>query len=149
MGLLRVIVIGLLALLCVPVASAGIERELAAGGKPLSLSDGRGIAVVKSREGAILGSVQRGRLRVTNGNVYGCESRKRITRSTVLCVGRNLDFSATGRHWRIVARGSGINASGKLKGIVTLQGTSGTYSLEAGGSDPRPWPRAARTFRLG
>ena len=143
------IVIGLFALLCVPAASAAVDRELAAGGKPLSLVDGRGMALVSSREGAILGSVNRGRVRATNATVYGCETRRRLTRRTVLCIGRNLDFAATGRRWKIVARGSGINASGKLKGSVTLQGTGGTYSLQPGGSDPRPWPRRARTFRLG
>jgi hypothetical protein len=148
-GLRLLIVTGLIALLCAPVALAQFDRELAAGGKPLSLEDGRGVAVVKSREGSILGSVDRGRIRATNASVYGCESRKRVNRSTVLCIGRDLDFSATGYRWQIVASGAGINASGKLKGTVTLQGTSGTYSLEAGGTDPRPWPRSPRTFRLG
>ena len=143
------ILIGLVALLVVPSASAQVDRELAAGGKPLSLKDGRGYAAVGSRDGAILGSVTRGRVRATNATVYGCDTRRRLNRTTVLCIGRNIDFSATGRRWRIVVRGTGINASGKLKGSVTLEGTHGTYSLESGGADPRPWPRKARTFWLG
>jgi hypothetical protein len=143
------IVIGVLAFLCAPVATAQFARELAAGGKPLSLEDGRGVAVVKSRDGVILGSVGRGRVRAMNASVYGCESRKRVRRHTVVCTGRELNFSATGRRWAIVASGVGINASGKLKGSVTLQGTGGTYSLEPGGTDPHPWPSSPRTLRLG
>ena len=149
MRLRLLIVVGVVALVGAPAASAQLDRELAAGGKPLTLKDGRGVAVVTGREGSLLGIVDRGRVRATNVDVYGCETRRRISRLTVLCVGRDLDFVATGRRWRIVASGTGISASGKLKGAVTLQGTGGTYSLEAGGDDPRPWPRTRRTFRLG
>lgn len=142
------IVIGVIALIGAPAASAQLERELAAGGKPLTLENGRGVAVVTGREGSLIGSVHRGRVRVTNADVYGCETRRRINRRTVLCVGRDLRFEAMGRRWHVVVRGTGINATGRLKGAVTLEGRRGTYSLEADGEDPRPWPRTRRTFRL-
>jgi hypothetical protein len=136
-------------LVVAPVARADSPRDLTAGGSPLSLEDGRGTAIVASREGSILGSVTRGRVRATRGSVQGCETRRRINRRTVLCIGRNLTFWATGRNWRILASGNGIYASGVLKGTLTLQGTRGRYSLDAGGGDSRPWPRRQRTFRIG
>jgi hypothetical protein len=142
--------IALITLVSASAALAGPDpRDLTAGGSPLSLENGRGTAIVRSREGSILGSVRRGRVRAVNGHVRGCETRRRLSRRTVLCIGNDLTFWATGRGWTITARGRGINASGVLKGSLTLQGTRGTYSLEPGGGNERPWPRLRRTYSIG
>jgi hypothetical protein len=145
--------IALLALVSVPVADAQVRpdpnRDLAAGGSPLSLENGTGTATVRSREGTIVGKVRRGRVRVVNGRVGGCEIRRRINRRTVVCIGRELTFGATGRNWVVRASGSGIYASGMLKGSLTIQGTRGTYSLDANSSDDRPWPRYQVTLSIG
>lgn len=152
---MRICILIIVALACAPAAAAGIDRELAAGGASLALEDGRGTAVVRSREGSILGSVARGRVRVTDVRrgprtsivLSGCKTRRQIDRRTVLCVGRNISFSVLGGAWQVRLAGPGINASAKLKGNVTLQGRAGTYSIRYGAD--RPWPRQARTFKLG
>ena len=142
--------LALLSLVAAPLALADPgPRNLNAGGSPLSLEDGRGIAIVRGRDGSLTGEVRRGRVRAVNARVSGCEIRRRINRRTVLCIGRRLTFLALGRNWAITTRGAGINASGVLKGSLTLQGTDGTYSLEPGGGNERPWPRVQRTFSIG
>jgi hypothetical protein len=142
--------IALFMLVGAPLALAGPgPRDLVADGSPLSLEDGRGIATVRGREGTIFGEVSRGRVRAVNTRVSGCEIRRRVNRRTVVCIGRELTFLAIGRRWTITARGSGISASGRLKGLLTLWGTRGTYSLEWDHGDERPWPLVQRTFIIG
>ena len=147
----------LLALALTPTAygQVELERALAAGGQSLSLEEGRGFAAVTSRAGAMFARVGRGRIVVTNyvrgprteRKLWGCNTRKRIGRRTVVCSGRKLSLSIVDGRWRVVLRGTRIDASAVLQGSVTLKGTSGTYSID--GDDPRPWPSDARTFRLG
>jgi hypothetical protein len=148
----------LFALVCAPLAGARVMpdrdlgppgRDLAAGGSPLSLENGRGTATVRSRDGSIVGAVRRGRVRAAHAQVSGCETRRRIARGVVLCIGRDLTFWATGRRWTITVRGAGINAAGRLKGWLTLEGTRGTYALDEDGEDEHPWPRDRRTIRIG
>ncbi|MBD0290606.1 MAG: hypothetical protein ICV74_05065 [Thermoleophilia bacterium] len=145
----------LVVLACAPAASAQLARAVASGGESLALSGGTGWAVVTSRDGAIVGNVRKGSVRIVDlprlgkaeVGVTGCEKLRRPNRRTRVCSGRRLSFSVIDGNWRVAMRGVGINASAVLKGRLVLQGTAGTYSLRHG--DPKPWPRRARTFRLG
>ncbi len=150
------LLIAVAALALAPGANAQFERAVAAGGEALTLSNGRGYAVVTSSSGTILGSVGRGRIVVTNYprgartkiSLSGCDRRKRIARRTVVCAGRGLSFSVVDGRWRVHLRGTRINASAVVEGSVTLEGTAGTYAI-GDPEDKRPWPESARTFRLG
>ena len=119
----------------------------------LSLVNGSGAATIVRRSGVILGSVRRGRIVVTARrgrrpavSLSGCESRRRPNRRTVVCSGRDLQFS-TSRDRRIALRGSGIYVSAVMRGRVTLEGTSGWYSIE--GVAQGSWPRISRTWSIG
>jgi len=137
-----------------PVADAQLSRGLEGEGGLLALENGRGTAIVVSRDGAMLGTVARGRIAIvdlprgerTTVELSGCERRHRYRR-TVVCSGRDLSFSVYEGRWRATLVGSGINASAVIEGSVTLKGTGGTFKL--GEADARRWPRLARTFRLG
>ncbi len=145
----------LLALVLAPVANAQFERAVEAGGESLSLQNGRGHAVVTSRDGVMFARVGRGRIGIRNyargtqtgWKVSGCDRRTRVARR-VVCVGRNLSLSIIDGRWRVALRGKGINASAVLQGSVTLEGTAGTYAI-GDPEDTHPWPRSARTFSLG
>ncbi len=150
------LLIAVAALALAPSAHAQFERAAAAGGQSLTLEDGRGYAIVTSSSGTILGSVGRGRLVVTNYrrgartkiSLSGCDTRTRINRRTVVCAGRGLSFSVVDGRWRVLLRGTRINASAVVVGSVTLEGIEGTYAI-GDLDDERPWPESARTFRLG
>ena len=137
-----------------PAAQAQVPRVLEGEGDTLSLTNGRGTAIAVSRDGAMLGTVVRGRIAIvdlprgdrTEVEVSGCERRRRIRR-TVVCTGRELSFSVVDGRWRATIIGTGINASAVLEGAVTLKGTRGRYQL--GDVDARRWPRTARTLQLG
>jgi hypothetical protein len=153
----------LLALTLTPAADAVVKRgadDYAAdrylvAGDALSLARGRGTAVIRARNGAVLGTLARGRIVITDYQrgpetevgVSGCEVRKRLGPRTWMCRGVRLGFSVLYGSWRILIRGRGINASARVTGSSTLEGTAGTYSVNGG---PRhPWPEEARTFELG
>lgn len=151
-----VVLLGLLGVLAlVPSAQAQLGRYIAAGAEPIELEDGRGLAVFRSRDGALLGTLARGRLTVkdstrgarTSVRVSGCDKRWRPARRTSVCAGRGISFSILDGSWRATVRGAGINASAVVRGSVTLEGTEGTYSIANG--EERSWPRQAATFFLG
>ena len=143
-----------LALVLAPSAGAddGLSRALQAGGERVALEDGRGFARLASRDGAMLGSIRRGRVvirdvrRDSGVSVSGCETTKRFNRS-VICIGRELTFSVETGAWVATLRGTGIDASAVLRGSLTLVGTAGRVSIDDG--PMRRWPRKLRTFRLG
>ncbi len=145
----------LLTLALAPPANAQLARAVASGGDSLSLSGGTGFAAVASRDGAIVGNLRRGAVRIVDlprlekakVEVTGCERLRRPNRRTWLCSGRRLSFSVINGNWQVRMRGVGINASAVLKGRLVLQGTAGTYSIRH--ADPKRWPRRARSFRLG
>jgi hypothetical protein len=152
-----------LALTLAPAADAvvkpAVDEDSAArylvAGDALSLARGRGMATVRARNGAMLGTVGRGRVLITDYargseteiGLSGCEVRRRLGPRTWLCRGVRLGFSVLYGSWRITIRGRGINASARVRGAATLEGTAGTYTINGG---PRhPWPEEARTFELG
>ena len=148
----------LVALALTPSAGAGasLARYAAESGDSLSLRSGRGIALLVNRDGAVLGSVRRGRVTIADGprgpqtkvSVSGCERKRYPRPRTVVCMGQGLRFSALGGTWRVRIAGGGINASAVMNGSVMLDnGTAGTYRIR---DEPyRPWPASAQTFYLG
>jgi autotransporter adhesin len=147
-----VILTVLLAFSVAPAADAGLAGYVAGGGDSLSLKGGRGTALLVNTDGAVLGSVKRGRVVITaparRRAVSGCEQRRYPRPRRVVCIGWNLHFSVLGGAWRVRLTGSGINASAVMNGFVTLDdGSAGTYSIRHGVS--RPWPVNVRTFYLG
>lgn len=146
-----------LALGVAPGAQAAARIDLrqyaAADTSRLSLVNGTGTATIVRRSGAILGSVRKGRVGVTAPRgerpavwLSGCDSRWRPSRRTIVCSGRGLHF-ATRRDLRVRLRGSGIYVSAVMRGRVTLEGTSGWYSIE--GAAQGTWPRISRTWSVG
>jgi hypothetical protein len=147
--------IALLALALAPSAQAQLARGLVPGGGALSLENGRGFAVVLSRDGGMYGQVARGRITVTDYrrggdtevDLRGCDRRRRVNALTVVCSGRRLRFQIVDGRWRAAIRGVGIDAAAVVSGSVTLAGTRGTYSID--GEDEESWPREPDTFILG
>ncbi len=151
-----IVLTAVIALALAPAADAGLARYAAEEGESLSLKRGRGTALIVNRDGAVLGTVRRGRVVITDVQrgaetdvaVSRSERRRYPRRHTVVCAGRYLRFSALGGAWRVRLMGAGINASAVMNGYVTFDnGAAGTYSIRH--SDPRPWPATARTFYLG
>ena len=148
------ILTALVAAACAPTADASFERFLD-GGDTLSLARGKGTAALRARNGAVLGTVARGRIVITDYErgaeteigVSGCEARKQLGPRTTMCRGVRLSFSLLYGSWRLVVRGRGINASARLRGSLTLEGSAGTYSVNGGAR--QPWPEEARTLALG
>ena len=146
----------LVAFALAPSAEAGLARHVTESGDSLSLNRGHGTASLVNRDGAVLGSMRRGRVSITDGllgprtevSLSGCERRWRPRPRTVVCTGWELKFSALGGTWRVWLAGRGINASVVMNGSATLdKGTAGTYSIRGG--PPRPWPATPKTFYLG
>lgn len=138
-----------------PVAEAQISRYLGGSGEPLALENGRGRVMMASREGAVIGTIVRGRIGVvdfrrgakTEIELSGCETRRRLKPRVRLCIGEDITFSVVKGRWLVRLRGTGINASAVLEGSVTLIGSAGTYEIGEDGRKRR-WPRALRSFRL-
>ena len=151
----RLLLTGLLAALALaPSAHGQLPRGLALPGDSLSLENGQGMAVVTSRSGAMLGTIDRGRVRITDlprghrtsVKVWGCERRRRLARRTVLCVGREIRFRIEYGTWRAVLQGRGIDASAVVEGSLAIRGSRGTFAIEG---EERRWPDELDTFTLG
>ena len=139
-----------------PVADAQVPRYLGGSGEPLALADGSGQAAITSREGAVIGTVARGRIGIvdyprgeeTEIELSGCEKRLRPAPRRRVCIGRDLTFSVVKGRWLVRLKGSGINASAVVEGVVSLVGREGTYQIGEDGEERR-WPRTLDSFRLG
>jgi len=151
--------LALAALMLAPTATAGqLERETAGNGAKLGLYSGHGTAIVKSDDGAILGTIYKGTIIVrdpvrgphTIASTSGCK-RNRIDAVTFSCTGRNISFSVVDGTWKVTLKGirlgSRVNASAVVTGWLRLQGSSGKFAIDNGRK--RAWPRAWRTFVLG
>jgi hypothetical protein len=131
------------------------------GAEAVELNHGNGRAVVTGR-GALLVHIGRGRLRIVDRPGGGrpalsdtCRRRAhRVSRTTLEVRGRNVGCfiwsGAGGGSWQAVMRGRNINASGQVRGSLTLDavntGRVGTFRI--GGGALRAWPRRVRTFAL-
>ena len=146
------------AVLALTVAAAG-EAATSAGSDSFELYRGKGKAIVAKR-GAVLGGMRRGKIKITHlpggsaprGYVTGCERRYGSWNTVLVCRGRDLRFYVYGGTWRVRLRGHGINASGVVRGYLSLgplsatAGSAGWYSIE--GRAFRRWPLTWKTFRL-
>ncbi len=139
-------------------ASAGpAERVPAVAGKPLQLWGGKGLAVVTSQDGTILGTMKQGSITLTDyprGKAttfavrdWGCEKRKRLNKKTIVCSGQDLHYSIAGGAWLVSLKGRGIAASAVVAGKVLLRGTKGTFSIDMG--KRQKWPTTGQTYKLG
>jgi len=138
--------------------AASLLREPAGNGSQLGLYGGHGTAIVKSDDGAILGTIYKGTIIVrdpargvhTVVSTSGCK-RKRIDAITFSCAGRNISFSVVNGSWKVTLRGlqvgSRINASAVVTGWLRLRGNGGRYAIDNGRK--RAWPHVWRTFDLG
>ncbi len=155
---LIVLSIAIIALAGSATASASIaDREPTAAGSQLSLVGGKGMAVITSEDGSILGTIKQGSITFTDyprGSAtsfdpkkWGCEKRKRLNRKTIVCSGMNLHFSIAGGAWMATLRGRGISASAVVDGKVLLRGTKGTFKIDDG--KRRKWPSKGQTYQLG
>jgi len=130
-----------------------------AGSELVELRNGNGRAVV-ARQGTILVTVRRGRIRVVdllggkrpNAN---CNKRlRRVSATTVESRGTDLRCSVTSDGgagpWQVVINGRGIFASARARGSLTLdawnEGPRGRYKI----ADQRwkLWPRNPQTYEL-
>ncbi len=152
---LLVLVATLSCLFAVPATGHADLRPYVAGkASSLELAGGRGVAVLRSGDGAVLGTLAKGTLVVrdwsegpdTEIRIWGCERFSWPARRTRACTGKQISFSILAGSWRATIEGSRINASAVLRGSVTLRGTGGTYAIADGPA--RRWPREAETFYL-
>jgi len=145
-----------LALTAVAGAQAGLARFLTATTSQLSLRNGEGTVVIYAR-GAVIGSVDRGRITITDRPsgtdtdivVTGEDVDKTIERSdrTTVYRGTEMRFRVFAGDWRVGITGEGIDLSAVADGTVTLKGEAGTYAID--GSSYRRWPQEFKSFRLG
>jgi hypothetical protein len=138
-------------LVAVPAAEATVPRT--PGNVYLQLSNGAGSANVRY-VGNLLGHVRRGRILAT-GNVIvsGYDAPPRHLRNGLVEYhGRYLGFRTPASAWRLRVTGRGINASGFVRGCMTLNGRDlgdpGDFKIDQEGRTSR-WPRAATRYRLG
>ena len=121
----------------------------------VQLTNGRGLAIIKSNDGTSYGRVAHGRITIddpvrgkdTKVAVSGCDETRHPTPRTTVCIGDALGYSVQYGVWTVTLRGRGINASAVARGTLRLKGTRGRYSID--GAASRRWPRIMRTFQLG
>jgi len=108
----------------------------------VELTDGSGKAVV-TLDGAVLGSLDRGRITVATRRgdplvlVQGYEWSRTDEDGSTVYGGRDMRFRVFRGAWRVTLQGGGINASAVGTGSIGLRG-NGRYSLDGGAY--RTWP---------
>ncbi|MGH3024676.1 MAG: hypothetical protein ACRDNI_13540 [Gaiellaceae bacterium] len=155
----RILVLLLLAMVTLAAGSAAAQAQTTfrtPGAQWVELRDGRGRAVL-ARKGAVNINIRRGRVRVVNlpgGSRPRRDCNKRGVRVTEYAIeyrGRKVRCLVSGPGpWQVIMTGRGINASGRVRGSLTLDGARsaprGTYVI--GTRAARGWPRSPRTFTL-
>jgi hypothetical protein len=151
------LIVPLVGLLVVPAADATLARTQ--GSVYLQFASGAGLAKVRYK-GNFFGSVRRGRIVATrNVIVSGYASRRTLASGLIEYRGPNSHSLRMGFHtpappaqWRLRLNGVGINASGFVRGCMTLDGVDvgdpGKFRVGENGV-LRPWPRSAWTRQLG
>jgi hypothetical protein len=149
-----VLVVGLLA-----VAAASATVAGTSGGVYLQFIDGAGSAKVRYR-GNFFGNVKRGRIVASrNVTVSGWASKRTLASGLIEYRGPNRFHDRMGfrtppppTSWRVRLRGVGINASGFVRGCMTLDGVdlgnTGYYRIGEEGQR-FSWPRSPWTRQLG
>jgi hypothetical protein len=119
----------------------------------LQLLDGRGTAKVRYL-GNFLGHVGHGRIVATkNVIVSGWEGRRVLSAGMIRYRGSEMGFrTPSSANWRLRLYGRNINASGFVRGCMTLNGADsgdpGEYRIGEGNPLHR-WPRTRTGYRLG
>jgi hypothetical protein len=137
--------------LAVAALVASGTASAAASESGIELAGGTGRAVL-ALEGAVLGSIDRGRItiEVRRGDplvlVQGYEWQRDGLDGTTTYGGREMRFRVFRGAWRVTLQGSGIDASAVGPGTIGLRG-SGRYSLDGG--EYHPWPEEYRVIVLG
>lgn len=142
-------------LLAASAASAMVLRAPAGTSSRVQLTNGKGIAIVKSNDGTAYGRVAHGRITVvdpvrgkaTAVSLSNCAERRHPAPRTTVCIGDNIGFSVQYGVWTVTLRGRGINASAVARGVLRLRGVRGRFSIDGGPS--RRWPRVMRSYALG
>jgi hypothetical protein len=132
------------------------------GSEFVELRSGNGRGVITGR-GSLGLNIRAGRLRIVDLPRGGrpnlsnrCRHRaRRVSPTTLEIVGRHIGCviwsGENGGRWQAVLRGRLIDASGKVRGSLTLDGVArgptGRFSIGADGSWAN-WPRNARTYAL-
>jgi hypothetical protein len=146
----------LVSCLAVPAAGATVERTT--GSVYVQFMDGAGAARVRYR-GNFLGRVERGRIVATrNVTVSGYATRRTLASGLIEYRGPNSSHAAMGFRtpadfaWRLRLFGRGIDATGFVRGCMTLNGVdvgaTGSFKIGQAGTT-RSWPRTATNYRLG
>lgn len=152
--LLLLVLAGVLALSATPATHTATNTAAnTPNAVSLALVDGRGFAAVK-RRGSLLMRVGYGRIWITDlpggttPNVSCDRSGRRVSSSTVVYRGRGVSCRVFGGPWRARMRGRNIDASGVMRGYLTLdrEGSKGLFSIDGG--PYRPWPAERKTYRL-
>lgn len=153
MRLLSGLVLTLVAFVAAATASAQPARDLAPGSGVMELRNGSGTVLVSFSQGALLGNLANGSLRVKSKStiepniiVWGADRTVRINNRTTLYIGDTLRFRVDGRQLRIRLKGARMACSMVGSGLVTLRGR-GRYSHDF--KPFRRWPAKFRTIRLG
>lgn len=137
------------------LAAAALGAAGTASAAPLDggieLTGGSGRAVL-TLQGAVLGSLERGRITVAVRRaepevlVQGYEWVRNARDGSLTYGGRDIRFRVFRGAWRVTLIGSGIDASAVGAGTIGLRG-SGQFSLDGGAY--RPWPSEYRVIVLG
>ena len=156
----RIVITALLAL-AFP-ASALALRDAAAADGTLSVREGDGTVSLMLDRGAVIGRMVRGTLTIIEPRDGDCDtalvweegfradgSERFLSSGAFACVfrGRNMRFRLASGHNDVVLRGADIYVSAVGRGVGTLRGRAGRYSLN--GEPYRPLPDELRRFALG
>jgi hypothetical protein len=148
----------LLLVCCLAVPTAGATLARTSGSVYVQFMHGAGAAKVRYR-GNFLGRVGRGRIVATRNVIVGGYASRRTLDSGLIeyrgpdSAHASMSFRTPGDvAWRLRLFGHGIDATGFVRGCMTLDavnvGPTGSFKIGQSGTT-RPWPRAARTYRLG
>jgi hypothetical protein len=144
-----------------PALAAKAGKPIPLGRTPgsdyLELKRGHGRAAV-TKQGALAIVVRRGRVRVVDRpggerpRASCNRTGKRVSSTTVQYRGRDVRCLVRGTGpWQVIIKGSGISASGRVKGSLTLNAAAdkprGRYRVGQSGPYKR-WPRAAQTYNV-
>jgi hypothetical protein len=126
------------------------------GAERFEVKRGHGRAVI-TKKGSALVVVRRGRIRVVDrpGGLHPTVSCNRwpvrVSSTTRQLRGRDLRCHVFGAGpWQVIAKGAGINASGTVRGSLTLQATPGKRRglYRVGQGKLKRWPLATKTYNV-
>ncbi|HSK16796.1 MAG TPA: hypothetical protein VK915_11585 [Gaiellaceae bacterium] len=139
-----------------PKAGEPIPLARTPGSELVEVKRGHGRAVI-TKKGSIVVVVRRGRIRVVDrpgGDrpTFRCNRPPvRVSSTTVQVRGKDIRCLVFGAGpWQVIAKGAGVNASGRVRGSLTLQATPGKRRglYRVGQGNFKRWPLAATTYNV-